>query len=824
MNIKKILSIGVIGGLFTVLVGGAGVNAAAVTQFSDVDSVHPNSDAIYYLQENEVVDGYKDGSYKPGANINRAEFLKILMEAAGYEEEGTDCYTDVMGGWFAPYICKAAELGFIEGYEDGSFKPGSEINFAEASKMIANIMGLELDESYDENWFQGFVKSLEGLQAIPATVVDFDKTLMRSEMSDMIWRIETENVYELANTYEGIQAGESASGGLRSFSSCDDLRAYMDSNTQNYYFYDDVLEETDDVMEMSAPAAEKSSSDSVDLGSGADGGVEYSTTNVQVEGVDEADVVKNDSEYIYLLKDETVRIVRAYSPTELREIAVIEIENSDFAPNEMYVDGDQLVVIGSAYTDMGHFVDKVVRDYYGELTEVYIYDISDRSNPDLERQIAFEGYYSTSRKVDDMLYVITNKSAYYGVDWLEADDDELVPLYADSADDEVKVASMCSDVYYMPSVESTSYMVVGSVSLDSPKSDVEVEVVVGWGGNVYASRDNLYIAEQYYSPVLWDNWGGGWSDEETIVHKFSLGLGNLSYLGSSVVDGRTLNQFSMDEHDGYFRVATTKGRSWDDNSENNLYVMDSDLNVVGKVEGLAKGEEIYSARFIGDRAYMVTFKTIDPLFVIDVSDPTNPYVLGELKIPGVSDYLHPYDEDHLIGFGLDTETLSEGEQAEMGEGFAWYQGVKVAMFDVSDVRNPKELHKVVIGDRGTYSELSWNHKALLFDKAKGLMAFPITVAEIPQTVKDFGVDSWAYGDYVFQGAYIYDVSVDNGFELRGTVTHYDNFDAEYNYGWDYTKWVDRILYIGNHFYTTSDAKVMSHTMSDVSEVGELELE
>ncbi|MBT3704541.1 copper amine oxidase [Candidatus Peregrinibacteria bacterium] len=802
--------------------------------FSDVSYDHPNLNAVNYLEDNEVVDGYDDGTYKPDDNINRAEFLKIVMGATEYEEEGEDCFEDVSDEWFAPYICKAAELKFVEGYDDGTFRPEQEINFAEASKMVANLLGLELDLDLDDNWFQQFVVSLEGLNAIPASVEDFGKTMTRAEMSDMIYKIDSENFYGLSNTYEGVMSGETVVAELTAFDDCEELKGFLGVNMDSYnvsmrgMWEDDIMFAEPAAMEMDM--AEESVSTAGAEG-GAEGGAEFSTTNIQVEGVDEADIVKNDAEYVYTIKDSTVRIIKAYPPEEMAEVAVVTFGNEDFYPSEMYVDGDRLVVIGSAYEYLDYFVSEVddrgYGDVYTDLVEVYVLDISDRSEPVVERQVDFEGYYSTSRKVDDVLYLITNKYSNYW-SWVEEDWDDMpyedvVPLYADSAVDDIQATCSCGDVMYVPGSSSSDYMVVSAIDISDSDSVVKSEAVLGSSLNVYSSRDNLYIAEQYYNPVFWDRWTSSWQDE-TIVHKVGLGYDDMEYLGSGTVSGRTLNQFSMDENNGYFRIATTEGQTWDDSSLNNLYVLDDDLEVVGSVEGLAPGEEIYSVRFLGDRAYMVTFKTIDPLFVIDVSDPTDPEVLGELKIPGFSDYLHPYDEDHLIGFGLDTDAMTEEEMDDMGVEGAWYQGVKLAMFDVSDVENPEEMHKVVIGDRGTHSELSWNHKALLFDKDKGIMAFPITIAEIPQDVKDFGVDSWSYGDYTFQGAYVYDVSLEDGFELRGTVTHYDNFDAEYNYGYDYTKWLERILYIGDYFYTTSSDMVKANQMDDLSDVAEVELD
>jgi uncharacterized secreted protein with C-terminal beta-propeller domain len=250
------------------------------------------------------------------------------------------------------------------------------------------------------------------------------------------------------------------------------------------------------------------------------------------------------------------------------------------------------------------------------------------------------------------------------------------------------------------------------------------------------------------------------------------------------------------------------------------------LNVVGKVEGLAPGEEIYSTRFIEDRLYMVTYYQIDPLFVIDLSEPTAPKVLGELKIPGVSDYLHPFGENYLIGFGLETASADVIEEL----GWSWFQGMKISMFDVTDVANPVELHKVVIGDRGTTSDLLYNHKALLFDEDKGIMVLPVLLAEIPQGVKDnMTIDDWVYGTYTFQGAYVYDVSVENGFELKGTISHYDeselgaDFEYYYYYGTDILKNISRILYIGDYFYTVSDGIVQANEMDDLTETASVTL-
>jgi len=228
-----------------------------------------------------------------------------------------------------------------------------------------------------------------------------------------------------------------------------------------------------------------------------------------------------------------------------------------------------------------------------------------------------------------------------------------------------------------------------------------------------------------------------------------------------------------------------------------VYVLDSNLKTVGQVNDLAKGETIYSVRFEGETGYMVTYRTVDPLFVVNLSDPANPKVEGELKIPGYSTYMHPYDENHIIGFGMDTQ--------DMGDGRVVNNGVKMAMFDVSDPADPKELFSVTIGEAGSFSELNYNHKALLFSKEKNLIAFPINIA---------GSDY----NYVAQGLQVYSIDMVNGrFVSKGTITHGDA--ALY----DYNTYISRGLFVGNTLYAVSGVKITSHTMSNLNKLAELEI-
>ncbi len=799
-------------------------NAAVDIAFSDVPIETVNFDAVQYLNDEGVIDGYADGTYKPDSSINRAEFLKIVMEASGNEIAGGNCYPDVGEEWFAPYVCTATELGLVQGYPDGYYRPGQSINFAEASKIIVNTLDIDTEDIDSTLWFKHFVYALEDRMAIPETVSGFDAMIDRGEMAEMIYRLDAEVTNKLSTTFDEVSAGvpaDEVGEELRSFRSCEALEIYLETDRYDYGYgietEESVSFDTSDAI--LAPSGTAKSAAPVTTGGGG-GSDDFSTTNVQVEGVDEADIVKTDGEYIYIVGSGTVRVVKAYKPSVMREVDSIAFTDEDFYPEDMYVDGerDRLVVMGYTYGDI---VPYGVYAYpsYGSASRVYIYDISDPENVELIRETSFEGNYVSSRKVDDMVYIVLNRynNYYYGDIRPLAED--LAPRFVDG-DGDLEPLVGCGDIQYVPGGGVSNYLIVASVSVDDMDEEVDSEVVLGSSGDVYASRDNLYVAEPKYNWYYWDTD----NESETVIHKFELNDGDVEYGGQGKVPGDILNQFSMDESDGYFRIATTKGNTWDEENPatNNMYVLDGDMNTVGTLEGLAPGESIYSVRFMGKRAYMVTFKKVDPLFVIDLSDPKNPNVLGKLKIPGFSDYLHPYDENHIIGFGKDTV-----EAEDENRDFAWYQGMKIAMFDVTDVANPKELHKVIIGDRGTDSELLWNHKALLFDKEKGIMSFPVTLAEIPQSVKDDpDTADYAYGDYTFQGAYVYDVSVANGFDLRGTITHYDDNEVaeKSGYYWSGINDIYRVLYIGNYFYTVSDGMVKASDMGDLEDVNSVVLE
>jgi len=801
--------------------------AQSANAFNDVPTTYDYYSAVGYLKDLQVVEGYDDGTFKPENTINRAEFTKIALLAAGYEPEGGNCFPDVTDQWFAPYICKAKDLGLLDGYPDGNFKPERPINFVEAGKIVSNGMKLGLDESYNNEWFHKYVKALEESLAIPASVDTFDQYINRGEMAEMMWRIKTQQKEE-TNSYEDLSM-ITESQQMHTISSCSVLQdKFANALAYNGYYYRDVMLAEDAGIDTtaSAPTVEKSAeNEAVLTGGGSDDG-NYSTTNVQVEGVDEADIVKTDGEYIYIVKGSTVRVVRAYPAAGMVEMDAIEFDDDGFSPSDMYVDGNKLIVLGQSYYSYPYpalRTDAKIMPYPyygGSISKVFVFDITDKSNIKEFRTLEFEGSYTQSRKVDDMVYMVLSRPGFYAYNTIE-NVDEILPRYKDTGDDTAKPLVGCTDVKYVPAFESADYLIVAGIPVNEASGEISKEVVLGSAGNIYSSRENMYVAASEW------NWDYETSSESTNVYKFALDKENVEFQGKGKVPGTILNQFSMDENDNHFRIATTKGNSWDGTSTNNVYVLDENMDMTGKLEGIAPGESIYSTRFIGDRLYMVTFKKIDPFFVIDMSDPKGPSVLGKLKIPGYSDYLHPYDENHIIGFGKDTVTPTEQEEIDWNQNFEWYQGIKIAMFDVTDVENPKQMFTEIIGDRGTDSPLLYDHKALLFDKEKNLFAFPVTVAEISEEIKnDPKASGSEYGDPVFQGAYVYGIDLVNGFDLKAKITHYDETEIaeKAGYYWYGNKDIERVLYIGKFLYTVSKGMVMANdTANDFKEVNSVEV-
>jgi len=367
----------------------------------------------------------------------------------------------------------------------------------------------------------------------------------------------------------------------------------------------------------------------------------------------------------------------------------------------------------------------------------------------------------------------------------------------------------------------------GSIGLSSQT------FLISASSTIYVSTANIYLTS-----TIWN------CQQETAIHRVGISKGEVSYEATGTVLGGVMNQFSMDEYNGYLRVATTSwpfvrplmmGVSTTSSSlapaptpapgtpvpitrpaptsqgpTTNIYVLDMSLQEVGRLERLAPGEQFHSARFMGDRGYLVTFKKTDPLFVIDLRNPHAPKVLGELYAPGYSDYLQPYDETHLIGIGKNATDSASGT-------FAWYQGVKVSLFDVSDPTKPVEVSNYVIGDRGTQSPALSDSHAVLFDHDRNLLVIPVEVAQLQvgTTIPS------AWGTLVWQGAYVFNLSPEGGIVFKGGVTHLQKGETP-SYS-NYGRFVERSLFINEVLYTVSSAMIKMNNLGDLSEIGSVRL-
>ena len=567
--------------------------------------------------------------------------------------------------------------------------------------------------------------------------------------------------------------------------------------------------------------------------------VSHSDTNIQVAGVDESDIVKvGDDGYIYQIHGGKIRVVKAFPVVELTQTSDIEYPtDNNFTPSGIYIENNTLVVLGSSWQTLAQpaITAKMAYNYWWggySQTRALVYDISDHANPKKIRDVAIDGDYLDSRRIGDNLYFVTRTyPRYYMYGYTDSATikaADMLPSIVETKADKTTTRTMpVTDLSYFPDFVEPDYVVVAGLNLAQPDKVLTTKAYMGAGELVYASMQNLYLSASKY------NFGGAsdvaptQNNVTTQIYKFGIDKGAVTFVAAGEVEGTALNQFSMDENGDYFRIATTTQNWYSGTSEshNSLFVLNKEMTTVGKLENLAKGEQIYSTRFMGDRCFIVTFKLTDPLFAIDLSKPENPIVTGELKIPGYSNYLHPYDENHLIGFGKDA-AIYEKEQSGADEwwsgGSAFYQGLKMALFDISDMANPKEMYSVTIGDRGTSSPLLYNHKALYWDAEKHLFGFPVEVYQIPK-----GFDKaqpWNYGVGKSQGAYIYEVTPENGFVKKAVLSQLPATNVTVDYGnstsfQDY--FVDRILRIDNSLYTLSNNQLNVYDLTNFSSQGKL---
>lgn len=467
-------------------------------------------------------------------------------------------------------------------------------------------------------------------------------------------------------------------------------------------------------MEMEAVADEAAAPES---------GAGYSDTNVREEGVGEPDIVKTDGKRIYIVNNQRVQIVDI-AKEEMKQLGTVKLSGESYI-SEIFIKDDRLVVV---YTQT-EFSDKDgAYGGYREYTIAETFDVSRPEKPKSIGKVAQSGTYNNMRVAGGYVYLFSN--FYADTYCARAERDAYIPSVQgkriDSGDILMPAASM-----------GNKYTIVTAFSMKDPEKKIDSKAIFGSAGMCYVSRNNIYVCESNYGfydvMPLARNSGSGEQDSgssvtQTCIRKVSYRDGKLEAVGQTVVDGTLNDSFSIDEYEGNLRLAVTVSRLFSGDSglmlpgvraeeeeqqqdTNSLYILDENLEEISRIEGLAPDETIYSARFMGDTGYFVTFRQIDPLFSVDLSNPKKPEVIGELKIPGFSEYLHPYGEGLLLGIGMDVDETGTTTD-----------GVKLSMFDISDPSDVSEVQKYIL--ENTYStDVSSNYKAALVDPGKNLIGF-----------------------------------------------------------------------------------------------------
>lgn len=593
---------------------------------------------------------------------------------------------------------------------------------------------------------------------------------------------------------------------LNHFASVQDLRDYLNKNnytSRTMKSYDSGLL-NDEISIAETEAADVSTSTTGEKFSTKEE-LNYYKTNTQVENVDEADIVKTDGEYIYYVSNYNMYIVEANKLEIIAQINFLELddENSSYYPSELFIKDDILIVIGNftKYSQDNLLEDTLKssrRSLNINTTKAYIYDIQDKTNPKELRQVDIDGNYRTARLVNNTLYLISTKYMYYDT---TMKDSEILPIYYDTASSKEYKNIDCKNIIYNENSTDNTFETIGAVNIKS-NEEIVIETFLGYGNTVYCSENNLYIASSIYnnenSQVL----------NSTEIYKFNIFEGGLKYSCKTTIDGNVNNQFSLDEYDGNLRVATTvtieeepsKTSSNDEyeiveigktTTNNILYVLDENLEKIGKLTDFGIEEKIYSVRFIGEVAYVVTFEQIDPLFVIDLSDPQNPVMKGELEIPGYSSYLHPFDETHIIGIGYNVK--------DNGYGGVTNETVKISMFDVSDLSNPKEMFSKKLGEGYSYSNVTYDHKLLMYDKQRNLIGFPISMRNEKGRMQD--------------SILLLNIDLEN-----------QEFNIHSKYALDSNNYyMKKVIYIEDILYILCDKKILAFNINTSDSIGTLDL-
>lgn len=549
--------------------------------------------------------------------------------------------------------------------------------------------------------------------------------------------------------------------------------------------------------------AAKDESADMDLSEGSkEGGKDYSTTNLQMEGVDESDIAKIDGSYIYTVEDKYIVI------TDIRDGKLEEVTR--FLPKdcgaadrvmEIYVDGDQLILVVQGYEtsldgNSKAGADKENKDeensdetYSDEetaasedsafwyemngksITQIQVYSIVDRKNPEFEGRLIQDGYYNTSRKIGDVVYLFTqynmtsDVTSYvekkHGVEDLKEGNG--VSSLAEAVIPKVNGEKVAASEIYLPESSGESGILVSSLDVNKPDKVLDSKLVISGYAQTYISKDALYLYEEDYDGAMITN-----------IAKFALDEGRISGVAAAAVSGYVRDTFAINASDGYLRVLTTDYSTEDE--VNALYILDENMKLTGQLTGIAPGEEIYAARFMGNTGYFVTYRNTDPLFTVDLSDPEKPEIIGELKVTGFSEYLHFWDDTHLLGIGYESDEKTGN-----------IENIKLSMFNIENPGEVTEEAKLVLKDVD-YSEALYDYKSVIISKDKNLIGLVCEDYSGSRTKQTYQIYSYENGTFKKQA------------EIPGiNGVNYENV---------------RGMYSGNVFYLWINDNITSYDMTD----------
>ncbi len=548
--------------------------------------------------------------------------------------------------------------------------------------------------------------------------------------------------------------------------------------------------------------AAKDESADMDLSEGSkEGGKDYSTTNLQMEGVDESDIAKIDGSYIYTVEDKYIVITDIH--VKLEEVTRFLPKDCGAADRvmEIYVDGDQLILVVQGYEtsldgNSKAGADKENKDeensdetYSDEetaasedsafwyemngksITQIQVYSIVDRKNPEFEGRLIQDGYYNTSRKIGDVVYLFTqynmtsDVTSYvekkHGVEDLKEGNG--VSSLAEAVIPKVNGEKVAASEIYLPESSGESGILVSSLDVNKPDKVLDSKLVISGYAQTYISKDALYLYEEDYDGAMITN-----------IAKFALDEGRISGVAAAAVSGYVRDTFAINASDGYLRVLTTDYSTEDE--VNALYILDENMKLTGQLTGIAPGEEIYAARFMGNTGYFVTYRNTDPLFTVDLSEPAKPEIIGELKVTGFSEYLHFWDDTHLLGIGYESD-----------ENTGNIENIKLSMFNIENPGEVTEEAKLVLKDVD-YSEALYDYKSVIISKDKNLIGLVCEDYSGSRTKQTYQIYSYENGTFKKQA------------EIPGiNGVNYENV---------------RGMYSGNVFYLWINDNITSYDMTD----------